>query len=344
MTRTTTFEFLPDNRPYVVAEVGGNHGGDLDEAKRYVEAVAESGADAVKFQFYRGERLIVEDEPPLPQVSESYDSQQERFQDLELDRTEWDAVVTHARDHDIDFAASAFDPEMAEFAAETGPFVKIASGDLTHIPLLRHVASETDVPIVLSTGCATEAEIARAVAELPQDRLVLLHCVSSYPTPDSGANLQLMETLRESYDVPIGYSDHTVGTTACRVATANDACILEKHFTLDADSESGDHALSATPDQLSELVTQVETVASMFGDGSRADSSLPEEDGCASFRRSLATVRDVEEGKRLEMADLTALRPEGGCSPLDVDDLVGRKPSRALSEGTIIYEEDLQTD
>lgn len=337
MTDESSFPFLPEERPYIIAEAGGNHGGNVEEAKEYVRAAADAGADAIKFQFYRGAQLIVADEPPLPQISDDYDSQQERFRDLELDRTEWKACADLAADLHIDFAASAFDPEMADLAAELGPFVKIASGDLTYHSLLDYV-DKLGRPVILSTGCATGDEIRAAVERLSRARLVLLHCVSSYPTPESDANLHFIDHLRETFDVPVGYSDHTTGIQAATAAAATGARIIEKHLSLGG--EGGDHALSATPAEMEKLVARTKKMAALRG-GRNRSSTFDSEDNCGAMRRSLAPVRDLKAGEELTVDDLTALRPERGIAASAIDDVVGRKVTRDVGALTILQPEDL---
>ncbi|QIO24134.1 N-acetylneuraminate synthase family protein [Haloarcula sp. JP-L23] len=332
--------FHNHDRPYVIAEIGGNHGGDADTAMEYVETAAAAGADAAKFQLYQAEHLITRDHPPLPLAGDEYDSQFERFQELELTRSEWEQVVAACDDHNIDFVASVFDTEMLAFAAERTPFLKIASGDVTNLPLLRD-AVDTGLPLVVSTGFTTLEELDAAVAELPTERLTLLHCMGSYPTPDDAANLAMIETLRERYDVPVGYSDHTIGTLAPITSAAHGAQVIEKHFTLDKSQDIGDHRLSATPGQLATIVEQTARVTAMHGTGDRSTVFAEEREIRETMRRSLATARDVEAGETLTEDDLTALRPASGLSPLDLDAVVGRRVSDAVSAHTILTESHL---
>lgn len=333
--------FLPPDRPYVIAEIGGNHGGDVDTAKEYVTAAAESGADAAKFQLYRAETLIVEDEPPLPLAGDDYETQFERFKELELSRTEWQEVIDHCEVTGIDFSASVFDETMLEFAIEHLPFVKIASGDLTNVPLLRS-AAKTDKPIVLSTGFSTLEEIETIVEELGETELVLLHCMGCYPTPDDDANLETIATLAETFDVPVGYSDHTVGTLAPIASVAKGARIVEKHFTLDKDKEIGDHRLSATPEEMAEIVTEGRRVFEMNG-SPRGERPYDCEEGIReNMRRSLATARAITSGEELEADALTALRPSSGISPLRFDEIVDATAARDVEAGQILKEPDVQ--
>ena len=337
-----TDEIFPRETPYVIAEVGGNHGGDVEKAKEYVRAADEAGAHAVKFQAYSAETLIQRDEPPLPLAGDEYDTQFERFKELELTRKEWGELVAETEDLDIDFVASVFDEKWADFVAAESPFIKLASGDLTNIPLLRHVAS-LEKPIVLSTGFATTTEIERAVEELPRDRLTLLHCVSAYPTDEADANLQLIDELWQTFDVSIGYSDHTRGLLACKTAAAKGATVIEKHFTLDKSNPVGDHRLSANPEEMAELVESVDRIAAMHGTESRRNGPLDaESDLKTQMRRSLATTADIAAGERLTADAVTALRPESGLSPLGLDEVIGRRVAKDVSAGSILTESDLE--
>jgi sialic acid synthase SpsE len=339
---SSNLDFLPPERPYTVAEIGGNHGGDVEQALEYATAAAEAGADAAKFQLYQAEHLIVEDEPPLPLAGDDYDTQFERFKELELTPEEWLEVIGHCRDEGIDFAASVFDEQMLEFAADHISFVKIASGDLTNLPLLRKAAS-TDLPIVLSTGFSTIDEIETVVEELPETELVLLHCIGSYPTADRDVNLEMIKTLAETFDVPVGYSDHTVDTLAPVTAAALGARILEKHFTLDKIKEVGDHRLSATPEEMGEIVS--ESARAFQARGEPRGKNIYECEGNIreNMRRSLATTQLLEEGQELTAGDLTTLRPATGISPLYYDDILGSILRRDVDENQVLTRTDIES-
>lgn len=337
------YAFLDESNPYVIAEIGGNHGGDVEKAKEYTEAAASAGVDSVKFQLYQAENLITEDEPPLPLAGDDYDSQYERFKELELTREEWREVIELCDSLGVDFSASVFDAAMLEFAFDDMPFVKIASGDLTNLPLLRR-AARTGKPIVLSTGFSTFDQIRRTMQELSDYEVVLLHCVGCYPTPDEESNLSMVETLANTFDVPTGYSDHTVGTLAAIAAVAKGARVVEKHFTLDKSKDVGDHRLSATPEEMAEIVTETRRVAEMHG-RERGDEIYPcEEEIRKDMRRSLATRRDLAAGDVIEEADLTALRPSDGISPMRLDEVVGTRTTRRLERRTILHESDFEHD
>jgi sialic acid synthase SpsE len=315
--------------PYVIAEIGGNHEGDIETAKRMVRAVAESGADAAKFQYYDADLLIDSETPAVPILQDEYETQHDRFAELEFTESEWDELVATAETAGIDFAASV------------SPFIKIASGDVTNVPLLRHVAS-LDKPVVLSTGFATIDEIRRAVEELDVPELVLLHCMGSYPTPDEAANLQLIDQLMLEFDVHVGYSDHTVGMLAPLTAVARGAGVIEKHFTLDKSREVGDHRLSATPEELSTFVSRASRVWQMFGDGDRTRVFDAETTIRRRMRRSLATRTAVSEGDRFTAETVAALRPEDGISPQRYDEVVGAVATRDIPALEFLSEDDFE--
>jgi sialic acid synthase SpsE len=334
------YEFLKANEPYVIAEVGGNHGGSLDKAKEYVTAATDAGADAVKFQLYQAENLITRDEPPLPLAGDEYDTQFERFKELELSRGEWNELIELCDSLDIDFSASVFDTEMLNFVLDDIPFIKIASGDMTNLPLLRH-AMESGKPIVLSTGFSSFEEIKTTMAHLSGSDVIPLHCVGCYPTADEHANLSMIQTLADEFGGPSGYSDHTVGTLAAVVAAAKGARVIEKHFTLDKSQDVGDHRLSANPSEIREIVKQTQRAFQMDGTPRGSDIYPCEDRIHRSMRRSLAAATDITDGQTIREEDLTALRPLNGISPLRLDEIVGKTAVRSISAKTILHESDV---
>jgi len=327
-------------RVFVVAEVGSNHNGDFAVARELVRAAAQAGADAVKFQVYRGDRLVQKDQATLSHVRGLHRTQRERFQRLEFIQAQWEELAGVARDAGIVFFASVFDEESADRMDPLMPAFKIASGDLTNLPLLRHVAKKGK-PVILSTGMATVEEIAEAIEVLPQDRLVLLHCVSSYPTPLEEANLRAIPFLRERFAVPAGYSDHTTGITACLAAVALGAVALEKHFTFDKSQLLGDHRLSADPNDLARLVSGVREIERALGRPEKVPGET-ERRMREAMRRSLYTRRALPAGALLEAEDVICLRPAGGLPPSALDRVIGRRVRRPLAAEELLREEDLE--
>lgn len=259
---------------YLIAEIGINHGGDLATAQRLIEAAAEAGANAVKLQTYRTEKRVAPDSPIFDVLREA-----------ELDERAHSELARTARDQGVAFISTPFDPESVELLASLDvPAYKIASFDIVNEELLQLVARQGS-PVIVSRGMADPAECDRAVELVKAEGapLILLHCVSAYPLEPDDANLAVMDWLRSRYDAPVGYSDHTLGTDTPALAVARGADAIEKHFTLDRTAEGPDHALSADPQQLSDLVRRIREVESILG--SPEPRLLAAEEGTLPYRR-----------------------------------------------------------
>ncbi|MBI3088220.1 MAG: N-acetylneuraminate synthase family protein [Candidatus Omnitrophica bacterium] len=326
-------------RVLAVAEIGSNHNGDFALACRLVEAAAKAGADAVKFQTYRGEALILPTVPTLAHAAGRHRTQLERFKSLEFSPWQWRELAQLAAAQGVIFFSSAFDEESADLLDPLMPAYKIASGDLTNAPLLRYIARKGK-PVILSTGMATEEEIARALDDLRGVPTALLHCVSRYPTPIEAANLHSIPFLRRRFKVPVGYSDHTLGIVACVGAAALGAVIIEKHFTLDKDQPLGDHRLSATPEEFRSLTDQVRQVTAALGVLGKApgDDELAMR---AKLRRGLYARRAIAKGAVVGHTDVIALRPEGGAPPTTLDRIVGRRAVKDIGAWNPLQEADV---
>lgn len=310
---------LSDERVYIIAEIGINHNGDLAIAKELVEAAATAGADAVKFQFWEATELS--SDPETVELLRSW----------ELEPHEWEDVARTAASADVDFFASVFDEaSVDQLVAFDPPAIKVASGDVTNVPLLESIAA-TKTPVIMSTGMAVTSEIATAVETIRRyhDEVSLLHCVSSYPVDIDALNLRAMDTLRSAFDVPVGFSDHTKGTLAPALAVARGARIVEKHVTLDRDMEGPDHSLSLEPPDLEEMVERIRTVESGLGDG-RLVVEPTEEESKTSMRRGLTARTDIPEGEELTRDDVKMTRPETGISPAHLETVVGRTARRSI--------------
>jgi N-acetylneuraminate synthase/N,N'-diacetyllegionaminate synthase len=329
----------PGDRTLVVAEIGNNHNGDFDTAVALVHQAAASGADAVKFQCYHGERLVRPEALTFGHVAGGpHRTQLERFKSLEFTPAQWSQLAECAAQQRVGFFASVFDEAAADLLAPLVPAYKIASGDVTNTPLLRHVA-RLGKPVILSTGMATVEEIERALADLAGCAVILFHCVSRYPTPIEAANLRSIPFLRSRFGVPVGYSDHTLGMTACLGAVALGAVALEKHFTLDATQQVGDHHLSATPEELRHLVTRVRELEAALGvDDKQPDAT--EQQMRARLRRSLHAHHPIAKGAVLNEQDFIALRPGTGLAPTMIDQLTGRRATRPIAEGSVVQDAD----
>jgi N-acetylneuraminate synthase/N,N'-diacetyllegionaminate synthase len=331
--------------PLIIAEAGVNHNGSPELALRLVEAAAQAGADAVKFQTFSAEAVVLASAPPAAyqRARAGAVSQLEMVRGLELPSGAWREIRDRARARDIMFLSTPFDLGSVQLLASLGvPAFKIGSGDITNLVLLRAVAGH-GLPVLLSTGMATIAEVETAVADLRahgDPPLVLLQCTSAYPADPVDANLRAMHSLRQQFGVPVGYSDHTLGIGVAVAAAALGAAVIEKHLTLDASMAGPDHAASLEQAEFGALVAAVRAAHDALGDGVKAPR--PSEDDVRRVaRRSLVVTRVTRAGELLAAADLDARRPEGGISPLRLDEVIGRRAARELLEGTPLQPEDL---
>lgn len=322
-------------RPLVIAEIGANHEGDLDAAKVMVREAAGAGADGVKFQTYKAENIVARTE----------EARVAHFRRLSLPDTAFVELAAEAKGNGILFLSTAFDLDAVEFLDPLMPAFKVASGDLTFLPLLERIAQKGK-PILLSTGMASLEEIQSALDTIERgarisrrelsERVVLLHCVSSYPTAPEEANLRAIHRLRDEFGLPVGYSDHTLGILACVAAVAMGACVIEKHFTLQKEGRTfRDHQLSADPEDLAELTMRIKMLISMLGNGEKVP--MPSElANRVSMRRSLAARTDIKAGDALSADKITCLRPGTGLPPSQLQDVLGRVALEDIPAGHLI--------
>lgn len=323
-----------DLAPLVIAEAGVNHNGDPATALALVDAAAEAGADAVKFQTFSTDALTTADAPQAAyqRVRAKAASQAEMLRQLELPADALRAARDRALERGIHFLSTPFDAASVRLIAELGvPAFKVGSGDLTNAPLLRAVGGQ-GLPVLLSTGMGTLDEVEAALGVLRQagaSAIVLLQCTSAYPAPVDDANLRAMAAMRERFHVPVGYSDHTDGIGAAIAAAALGAAVIEKHLTLDRSLPGPDHAASLEPPAFAALVAGVGQAHAALGDGRKAPSPV-EDDTRLAARRSLVLLRALAPGELIAASDLDALRPATGISPMRMDEVVGRRAAREL--------------
>jgi sialic acid synthase SpsE len=325
---------------FIIAEIGANHEGDFDTACMLIEKAAQAGADAVKFQTYRAERLVAATEA----------GRRAHFRRMELSYEEFGRLADAAAGQGVEFLSTPFDFESADVLDGLVPAFKVASGDLTNLPFIEHLARKGK-PLLISTGMGEAEEIAQVTdlvrANLSpgqplEERLVLLHCVSSYPTPPEEAHLRAIPYLAGAFRVPVGYSDHTLGTLACEAAVALGARIIEKHFTYRKEGQTfRDHALSADPADMTDLVKRIRAIEVLLGESGKG-LGRAEAPNRVPMRRSLAARGDIPQGAVLLAEMITFLRPATGLEPRLWRDVLGRKARRAISAGHIIGEEDLE--
>lgn len=335
-------------RPYVIAEIGVNHGGDMDLARRLIELAKEGGADAAKFQSYKADRIASRHSPAYWDTSkEPTPSQFQLFQKYDsFGPDEYRALAEHCRKVGIAFSSTPFDADAVDFLDPLVSFHKIASADLTNVPLLRQVAAKGK-PVLLSTGASTLGEIDMAVATLEAAgcrQLVLLHCVLNYPCPPENAHLNMIDGLRRAYPgTVLGYSDHVVPDERMLTLTAawlKGAVVLEKHFTHDKSLPGNDHYHAMDAADCRRFLDNVDYLSRLLGRGHKAplDEEAPAR---AHARRSIVIDRPVKAGQVLDEADLTYKRPGTGVSPLHWDEVVGRAAATDLEVDHVLQWADL---
>ena len=323
------------SRVFVIAEAGVNHNGDLVRALAMVDAAAEAGADAVKFQTFSAARLVTRDAAKAPYQGETTgkaESQHDMLARLELSVDDHHSLLARSRERGIVFMSAAFDPESLTFLAGLGiDRVKVPSGELTDVPYLRAVA-RVGLPVLLSTGMATLDEVRSAlatldVAGLDRSMVTVLQCTTEYPTPPDEVNLRAMVTMRDELGVRVGFSDHTRGIHIPAAAVALGAEVIEKHFTLDRSLPGPDHRASLEPEEFAEMVRVIRDVELALGDGVKRPSR-GEIDNAVAARKSIVAAREIAAGERFTAENLTVKRPGSGISPERWDEIVGRPATR----------------
>jgi len=325
---------------YIIAEAGINHNGDLKRALAMIDAAADSQADAVKFQSFKTLRLVTKDAPQADYQKRNTGSGESQFDMLrrcELSPDDHRVLIRHCQKRGISFLSTPFEEESTDLLdeLEVSAF-KISSGDVTNLPLLAHVASKKR-PVVLSTGMCNLGEVEAAVEVLQQDEVefAILHCVSNYPTDPRDVNLRAMHTLRTAFRVPIGYSDHTLGTCVSVAAATLGACIVEKHFTLDRTLPGPDHAASLEPAELCSLVRDIRVVEDALGTG-RKTAAASERNTAEVARKSLVAAKDIPAGTVLTEEHISIKRPGTGLPPAMRNFIVNRTARNAIPAGALI--------
>jgi N-acetylneuraminate synthase len=332
---------LGTGRCLVIGEVALTHDGSLGLAHAFIDAIAAAGADAVKFQTFRTDALVSLAAPKARYQLETTggaESQRAMLARLELSAEAHESLRAHATRQGLVFFSTPFDEASADLLDRLGvELLKVPSGEVTNLPLLRHLAGKRR-PILLSTGMCTLDEVATAVETVRaagDPPLAILHCVSAYPAPVEDTNLRAMDTLRARFDCPIGLSDHTLGIEIALAAVARGAAVLEKHLTLDRTLPGPDHRASLEPADFAALVRGVRAIERALGDGDKRP--MPSElDTRAVARRSLVAARALPAGHRLTRTDVAIKRPGTGLPPADLDRVVGRALTRAVEADELL--------
>jgi N,N'-diacetyllegionaminate synthase len=333
----------PGSKVFVVAEIGINHNGSFSQAVKMIDAAAEAGADAVKFQSFRVDKLLIPSRNRYAQQMGSLESAYQMLSRCELSWEEQEKLKKHANEKNVLFFSTPFDEETTDFLDSLGvPVFKIASADITHVPLLRHIASKRK-PIFLSTGMSFLSEVGDALQVLRTSgaaEILLLHCVSSYPTPPKNMNLRSLETLRSHFELSVGLSDHSQGILIPLVAVALGAVVIEKHFTLDKHTAGADHKCSMDPADLRQLVQELRKVEESLGDGRKRPADI-EEEGRLLGRRSIVAAVDIRAHETIAPWMLSFKRPGSGLEPRYFEKVSGMTARRNISKDTILQWEDL---
>jgi N,N'-diacetyllegionaminate synthase len=329
----------------IIAEAGVNHNGDLSTAKELIYVAANSGANFVKFQSFKADEVVHKSALKARyQVFDSSDSesQYELLKRLELDDSYLSELIQLSESLGISFMSTAFDVKSAnKLLSLRQNIFKIPSGEITNLPYLRHIGGFRK-KIILSTGMSNIREIKAAievleVAGTPRSNITVLHCTSSYPTPMSDVNLKAMKQIKETLEVAVGYSDHTLGIEVAVAAVALGATIIEKHFTLDRNQAGPDHKASLEPKELSLMVSEIRNIEKALGDGMKRP--MPSEiENINVVRRSIVAKRNISQGEVFTEHNLTAKRPATGISPMHWDRIIGSRAVRDFSVDEIINE------
>ena len=349
---------------YVIAEAGVNHNGSLDLARELIDAAADAGADAVKFQTFRADALVSEAAPKAAYqlaTTGAEESQYAMLKALELSKSDHHALVEHCAQRSIQFLSTPFDAESLDLLVDRFdiPRIKISSGEITNGPLILRVA-QTGRPAILSTGMSTLGEIEEALGVLAfgyttpdaepsrsafaaaygsdrgqatlRERVTVLHCTTEYPAPFDEVNLRAMDTLRAAFGVAVGYSDHTEGIAVPIAAAARGATLIEKHFTMDRTLPGPDHRASLEPDELAEMVRAIRTVEAALGRGVKTPAPSERANRVVA-RKSLVAGVSIDEGAPFSGENLVVRRPGDGVSPMEYWSYLRQMAERAYDSG-----------
>ncbi|MBR2275180.1 MAG: N-acetylneuraminate synthase [Lachnospiraceae bacterium] len=326
----------------IIAEAGVNYNGDINLAKQMVKAAAGAGADIVKFQTGIPEKVISrfaeKAEYQKVNTGDAEESQLNMARKLMLPWEVYEELIACCRENNIEFLSTPFDIDSADFLHKLGMHTwKIPSGEITNLPLLMHIAAFGE-KIIMSSGMSTLSEVRDAVEVLKKngaEDITLLQCNTEYPTPFEDVNLRVMQTLREEFGLPTGYSDHTLGIEAAVAAAALGAEVIEKHFTLDRTMDGPDQVASIEPEELKKLVTSIRNVEKALGTGVKIPSES-EKKNMSIARKSIVAARNIKQGEIFSEDNITCKRPGSGISPMKWFEVIGKTAIRDFTEDELI--------
>ena len=338
------------NNVIIIAEAGVNHNGDIRIAKKLIDVASDAGADYVKFQTFKAEKLVSPSAKKAKYQIENDvindDSQLNMLKKLELSENDHIELISYSRSKKISFFSTAFDEESISYLSSLNfDMFKIPSGELTNFPYLRAIA-RTGLPVILSTGMANLDEIKKSINVLisygtKKSEITVLHCNTEYPTPMSDVNLNAMLHIKKELGVKIGYSDHTLGIEVSIAAVALGAKVIEKHFTLDRNCSGPDHAASIEPKELKNMVNAIRNIEEAISGNGIKEPTLSEKKNTYIVRKSIHLSRELKSDSIITDKDIIALRPGDGICAMNWDDVIGKKVARDLAEFTKLTLNDL---
>ena len=330
-------------KTFIIAEAGVNHNGSLEIAKRLIDVAKDCGADAVKFQSFKAESLVskkAEKADYQKKATDAGESQYEMIKKLELDIDAHKELIIYCKEKGIQFLSSPFDWDSIDLLNELGlDTFKIPSGEIINLPYLRKLG-KLNKNVILSTGMADLGEIEDAVDILmdngtKKENITVLHCNTEYPTPFEDVNLKAMLTIKNAFDIKVGYSDHTNGIEVPIAAVALGAEIIEKHFTIDKNMEGPDHKASLEPTELKAMVESIRNIEKAMGDGIKKPSKS-ELKNKPIVRKSLVAIKKIEKGDLFTEENIGVKRPGNGISPMRWDEVIGEKASKSFEIDDLI--------
>ena len=328
---------------FIIAEAGVNHNGSIELAKQLIDAASDAGADAVKFQTFKAQKLVRKDAQKAEyqkETSGANESQYEMLKKLELDIAAHQELMHYCKSKNILFLSTPFDHESINLLESLGlEIFKIPSGEITNLPYLRHIGS-LGKRVILSTGMADIGEIEDALDVLMEagtvkENITVLHANSMYPTPMEDVNLRAMPNIGRIFDIAYGYSDHTLGIEVDIAAVALGASVIEKHFTLDKTMDGPDHKASLEPQELKAMVQGIRNIELALGSSIKKPSPS-EKVNIQAARKSIVAARSIQKGERLSEENLTLKRPAEGISPMRWDEIIGTIALRDYEEDELI--------
>lgn len=334
------FERMQNNKTLIIAEAGVNHNGDMNLAKQLIDIAAEAGADFVKFQTFKADKLVSKEAKKAEYQAKNLDdgdqSQYNMLKKLELNEDQHQELFYYANTVGIKFLSTGFDEESVEFLNMLGiELFKIPSGEITNLPYLQYVA-EKGKPLILSTGMATLSEIEAALFVMENaggKDITILHCNTEYPTPMQDVNLKAMNTIGDAFKVKVGYSDHTLGIEIPIAAVALGATVIEKHFTTDRNLPGPDHKASLEPEELKAMVAAIRNIEKALSGSGRKQPSESEAKNKSVARKSIHLKKAIKKGEVFSMRNLEMKRPGDGISPMDLPLVLGRKSDKEIPAG-----------